>query len=360
MIWIEKKYINIAGAALRNFVWRSGDVAQFSCPYCGDSETDEKKSRGYLYLVQSEKYYGYVFHCHNCSAHRMFPKFLREQSEPLYNEYRLEKFKESNVKTVDPVIVNQNKLAHASLAKKRAQESVVNVKSIDNLEVLTNLDMFHPVVQYVRSRGIPKDSWSKLFYTTNYRDTVLSVVDDEEKKKQYSNIPPDERLVLPLRTRERKTFGFIGRRISEGGMRYLTLKIDDNHPKIYGLEYHKKSQETFVLEGALDSLFLPNALALCGGYMNPTELCEFVERENTYIVLDNEPRNKDTINRMLSFVDSGFRVMIWNKINEKTKDINGMFDTGVFTSQEHAVSHIRENSFSGLAANIEIVNWKRV
>ena len=71
-------------------------------------------------------------------------------------------------------------------------------------------------------------------------------------------------------------------------------------------------------------------------------------------VFDNEPRNREIVNRISKTIDRGDKVVIWPKFVEE-KDINDMVQRG------HNVSHVLEsNTYSGLEAKVKFNIWKKV
>lgn len=91
MYWLEQKYIGLVSNRLRNYKRKSGDLYNFSCPFCGDSESDKRKARGYLYAKKGST----RFHCHNCGVTHNFPNFLKNLDFHSYSEYQLEKLKDT-------------------------------------------------------------------------------------------------------------------------------------------------------------------------------------------------------------------------------------------------------------------------
>src|SRR6185436_17404833 len=92
--YLDKKYLNIISPKLERFKWKSGNLANCRCPFCGDSKKNKVKSRGYFY----EKNGIYVFHCHNCSASMAIGKFIKVIDPSTHREYILEKFKGGEIK----------------------------------------------------------------------------------------------------------------------------------------------------------------------------------------------------------------------------------------------------------------------
>ena len=78
----------------------------------------------------------------------------------------------------------------------------------------------------------------------------------------------------------------------------------------------------YVTEGPFDSTFLSNAIAMCGSDVDLSTLdYQFI------YVYDNEPRNKQIVDRISKQIDNGERIVIWPS-NIKEKDINDMILCG--------------------------------
>ena len=87
--YVDLKYINILSARLEQFKQKGKNLFNFRCPYCGDSQKDKTKARGYLYAVKNDMFYK----CHNCGIGTNMPNFIKDRDQKLYSEYCFEKFK---------------------------------------------------------------------------------------------------------------------------------------------------------------------------------------------------------------------------------------------------------------------------
>ena len=71
-------------------------------------------------------------------------------------------------------------------------------------------------------------------------------------------------------------------------------------------------------------------------------------------VYDNEPRNREIVNRIESTIARGDKVVIWpSGIDDK--DINDMFNSGLDPQ-----SMIESNVYQGLEAKLKLNNWKKI
>lgn len=340
--WLQRKYIGFAGLSLRNFKWKNGamDIAQFSCPYCGDSDSSKTKARGFM--IKKAK--GYYFFCHNCGQSAKFEKFMTDWFPHFASEYRLENLRERNG-SGPPV--------------EEAKKEVEEVQK-------THLDMFYvPVegtrtsIDYLASRRIPKKAWSKLGHTENFFKFCEDVLDPKLFKSRYTSVPPDARLIIPFYKRNGDLFAFQGRAYDpKCKLRYVTVKIDEDYPKIFGLERLNPSNPTIVVEGPIDSLFLPNCCAMAGSDVSDAAKQNFFVASHTYMVYDNEPRNPDVVKKMEKAAKDGYLVHIWKTMPEELKDVNAMVMNGIPTAD--IIRSITGNSYSGLRALAEVKNWSKI
>ena len=80
--YVDLKYINILSARLEQFKQKGKNLFNFRCPYCGDSQKDKTKARGYLYAVKNDMFYK----CHNCGIGTNMPNFIKDRDQKLYSE----------------------------------------------------------------------------------------------------------------------------------------------------------------------------------------------------------------------------------------------------------------------------------
>ena len=126
--------------------------------------------------------------------------------------------------------------------------------------------------------------------------------------------------------------------------------INDDAPKIYGLDTIRKSSPVFVTEGPFDSTLIRNSIAMCGadGDVRKWGISDPVW------VYDNEPRSKEITTRISNTINRGDKVVIWPN-NLKEKDINDMVLAG------HSVQELLEsNIYNGQKAKLQFNTWKRI
>ena len=331
MSYIDAKYVSLASSGLDRFSQKKKDLYNFRCPYCGDSQKKKNKARGYIFRVKND----YVYKCHNCGVGRTFTNFLKDQNKILYDQYIMERYSAGltgkNTQTLDPVF--------------DFKEPVFKKKNITiDLPKISDLNKSHPARLYLENRRI-KDL-DRFYYAERFKEWTNSL------KKTFDDMRGDNpRIIIPMYTVDNELFGFQGRSLSPNtNMRYITVMLDDNHPKLYGLERIDRSQSVYIVEGPFDSTFIRNSIAMCGSDIHLGS----IGISSPVWVYDNEPRNTEIVKRIQSTVSTQQDVVIWpSDIHQK--DINDMVLAG------HDVQSIVEsNTFSGLEANLKLNTWKKI
>jgi hypothetical protein len=299
------------------------------------------KARGWIL----EKDNSAIFYCHNCGASMSMGNLLRAVQPGLYDEYivdrKLDKdmFKREEKKEDSPL----DKLLKKQPKFTKDNSPLLKIKKV------SSLNSAHPVKKYVDERKIPTAKHYKLYYAPKFNTWVNTLIPDKLPKER-----DEPRLVLPFIDESGNLFGFTGRAFDKKSLRYITIMLDETKPKIFGLDSVDFSKTYYVVEGPIDSLFLSNAIAMAGADGNMKGLQNI---DNSVMVFDNEPRNKDVVARMEKALVSGSKVCIWPS-HLTSKDINDMILTGLNATQVQMI--IDENTYSGLEGRLALTVWKRV
>jgi len=319
----DSKYIGLVSSRLEKFKKVKDNLYNFRCPICGDSQRNKNKTRGYIYRVKNNT----NFKCHNCGASMSFNNFIKTVDPTLHKQYTLEKFKEGH--TGRNFVVEAPKL---EFTKPKFKKSIGLPKASSNPRAK----------EYLTNRKIDPD---KFYYADKFMEWTNS------QKSTFSNIAKDEpRIVIPMYDESKNLIGFQGRALNSSPTKYITVMIDEDAPKIYGLNSIDKKLPVYVVEGPFDSTFVSNSVALCGS--DGDVRC--LEGSSIVFVYDNEPRNREIVNRIGKCIDGGQTVVIWpNGIDQK--DINDMVLAG-----HEVMSVLKLNTYSGLEAKIKFNNWKKI
>ena len=323
-------YANLVSSRLEKFKQVRNGVYTFRCPYCGDSEKHKNKTRGYFFTKKS----GLVFKCHNCGVGRSFGNFLKDHAADLHDEYVLERYKQGLTGKGRNVADPDFKF-----------EKPKFVKSQTDLPSVASLNNSHPAKGYLLGRGIPEKYFSELYYAENFCQWT------NKQKPTFRDVKKDHpRIIIPFIDTDGNWFGYQGRSLDfNDKMRYITIMLDEDHPKIYGLNRIKPQSTVYIVEGPFDSLFVENGIAMCGADVDISNY----NWSHVY-VFDNEPRNKQICDRISSAIDRGDPVVIW-PTNLTEKDLNDMVLAG------HDIRLLVEsNTYQGLEAKVKFTEWKRV
>lgn len=335
---IEHKYVNLVSANLRNFKKLSGELYNFSCPICGDSLTNKRKARGYIY----KKDLLFLFHCHNCSVTLTFKNFLKEVDANLFKEYVFEKLK--NTDTPEGVKV---------FAQKMKAPKFLDFEPLKKLTKISKLKGQDPVRRYVLERKIPNSYHFKLFSCPNFKKFTNDIVNGKFSNKDMEY--DETRLLIPFINSRNEIHAYQGRAIGNSKVKYITIVIDENEPRVYGLDTVNFNKEVFVFEGPIDSMFIPNSIATAGGDITST-INKF-DKSNMIIVYDNEPRSIDTKKKIDKAINLGYNVCLWPE-NIKEKDVNNMVLAGM--KPEIIEQCIRQNTYKDLAAKLALSKWSKL
>ena len=329
MSYLDTKYINLASASLQKYKKVKNGLWTFRCPYCGDSKKNKNKTRGYIFQVKGD----HVFKCHNCGITRSFSNFLKDHAPHVYDEYVMERYKEGTIgKNVPKPDLTQ------FISKPKFDKRTVD------LENLSSLNNFHVAKKYILDRGIPENKLDRLFYCPNFKEWTNT------QKHTFSDTSNDEeRIIIPLNSSDGNLIGFQGRSLSpKAKMRYITVMLDEDAPKLYGLDHINKNETIYIVEGPLDSFFLENSVAMCG---SDVDIRSFGWSDYIW-VYDNEPRSRQITDKISRSIDAGDAVVIWPR-SIKDKDLNDMHNSGI-----NVKNVIQSNVYQGLKAKLQLSNWK--
>ena len=341
--YIDTKYINLISPRLQRFGWKKQSLAACRCPVCGDSQKSKSKTRFYFY----EKKGGFFVRCHNCDYGTTLGKFIEYIDPFVYKQYMLEKYRDGLEGRHDGKADAEKQFKF----EKPVFETKRRELLLESLEPLSELPEDHKAVEFVRRRRIPVEKWDRLYFTEDFGWWAKQIDPEVEA-------PPDERLVIPI-MRGNRLVAAQGRSLSSSAtgrnIRYITVKRDKDLQSIwFGLEKVNKDKPVIVVEGPLDSLFLPNCVAMLGA-KHITELPSELEGCEITFALDNEPRNKEVVGIYQKLVEDGFRVCFWPE-NIRVKDINDMVLVGHDPKEIERTIH--ENAANGLLARLKLSTWR--
>jgi hypothetical protein len=271
------------------------------------------------------------------------------QDPVLYNEFKLEVFKENGEK--QPPKRTRSKPVAAPAPKKKKPPSAFRL-----MQSVLKLPDDHEAVKYLRDeRKIPSSMWKYFFYVEKYYSWIHKVKpsEDRERAKYLQEKREHSRLIIPYFDKDYNIFRITARSFSEeNSPKYLFTVIDDEKPSLYNYDFIDRDKRVYVVEGQIDSLFLPNCIAVGNANYGVPELRQLHDK---VIVPDNQPRNPEVVKNIKAAVDMGYPICIWDKVYGK--DLNDMFKSGY--SLEEIKQIIDRNTYQGAAAQLKFSQWKR-
>ena len=322
MDFVDVKYINLISARFQKFKKVKNNLYNFRCPICGDSQKNKNKARGYLYQVKNNT----NFKCHNCGVNISFNNFLKQIDSVIYKQYTFEKFKDGktgrNFTVEEPVFNFEAPKFKPKLDLPKASE---------------NAD----ATEYLVERKLNPHNY---YYAEKFKSWTNSL------KEVFDDTTKDEpRIIIPL-FYQNTLVGFQGRALGPSKIKYITVMLNDDAPKIYGLDEIEKNKTVYITEGPFDSTFICNAIAMCGA---DADISNWGINDPVWIY-DNEPRNREILSRISRVIEMGQKVVIWPS-TIKEKDINDMVLSGLDVQ-----SVIESNTYSGLEAKLKFTTWKKI
>ena len=332
----DTKYLSLLSPRLDRFKKVRDYLWNFRCPQCGDSQKSKSKARGYVYRKKTDLF----FKCHNCGVGQSVGNLIKDLDPFLHKQYIMERYRAGETgkrKSKTPEFKFETPTF-------KPKETNIDLPSIESLP------KEHYVRVYCEGRVIPQQFMDKIFYAEDFKNWALSVC-----QVDYSTLMSGEpRLVIPFFDKDNQLIGAQGRALQESKIRYVTVKVHEDAPKVFGLERWNSDQHTYLVEGPIDSLFLPNCLAMAGADMSDLSI---LNKDKTTLIFDNEPRNFQIVRSMIKSLQDGWDVVIWpNSIT--CKDINDMVLASI--KDVRLVEIINRNTYSGQRGEWEVHSWKKV
>ena len=334
-LYTAQKYVGLISPRLELFKQVRQNLWNSRCPICGDSQKNRSKKRLYIYAKKQDLF----VKCHNCGFGSNLGNFIKQLDPHLHSQYIVERYKAGETgqrKSKEPEF-------HFEKPKFKPQPTKINLPPIGKL------DKEHFARKYFESRKIPESFKDKVYFAEDFKEWAQSV-----SKIDYSNLGKEEpRMVIPFFDMEGKLIAAQGRALGKNELRYITVKVEEDSLKIYGLDRWNPEDHTYIVEGPIDSMFLPNCLAVAGGDL----LTYNGDKEKTTLIFDNEPRNIHTIKKIMDSISKGWSVVIWSK-ERKFKDINDLIISGLSTDE--ILDMINTRTMKGLEADWAAREWRNV
>ncbi len=334
-LYTDQKYVGLISPRLDLFKQVRPNLWNSRCPICGDSHKNKSKKRMYIYAKKQDLF----VKCHNCGYGASLGNFIKQLDPHLHGQYVMERYGQGQTgrgKTKEPEF-------HFEKPKFKPRPQKIELPSIGEL------DEEHFARKYFESRKLPESFKDKVYFSEDFKKWAEDISNID-----YSNLGKEEpRMVIPFFDTEGKLIAAQGRALGRNELRYITIKVDEDSPKIYGLDRWNPETTTYIVEGPIDSMFLPNCLAVAGGDLQSIK----IDKKQCVLIFDNEPRNEHTVKKLMKSIDDGWAVVIWSK-GKKFKDINDLIMSGLSTDE--ILEMINKTTMKGLEADWAAREWRNV
>lgn len=342
-LFIDHQFVSQVGPRLDRFKRKNLKTYNFRCPFCNDSEKSKIKARGYFYVRGNDIFYK----CHNCFKSWTLGHFLKEFDPQLYERYVFDRYTKGENGHSNYVKPTFSEFVFKPDFSDSTGSSPTNDGNIlHDLSTIDALPDYHRAKKYLISRQIPKEFLDQFFWCDDFKRLAEKV--DPELHSLREN---EERIIIPFFDAEKNLIAIQGRILGDVGLRYITIKVNKNAPKLFGMDKVDLSRRVYIFEGPIDSLFIPNSIATAGA-----SLAELSIIPNRVFVYDNERRKTEIVEAMVKKANDNEEVVVWpDTIPEK--DINAMILAGKTPTE--LISILEDYTFKGLQARVKITEWRR-
>jgi transcription elongation factor Elf1 len=334
MSFIEEEYLRRVSYRLPLFKSPSPHKFTFRCPICGDSQKKKNKVRGF-----AKDYNGrLICSCLNCNhTFKSFPKFLEQIDPELYKQFIVEAFKKKMEKEVRSI--EDDYFAFST------KKYIPNIFS--PLEEVKDLPDENLAKKYVTDRKLPIDS-REIYYVDKFVEWTKGHSDKFDAWRGEDH----PRIIIPFKARDGHYIGYTARSINGEEPKYIRIFIDaEEKERFYGIDLLDETKQVYVLEGEIDSMFIPNAIAVSNGkldtYYNPSAI----------YIPDADKRNPHIVKGIQKLIDRGLKVCLFPD-DAPGKDINMIIESGY--SFESLMKMIHNSVYQGLTAKLKFNSWSKV
>ena len=219
---------------LQRFSKKGDYLWNFRCPFCGDSKKNKSKARGYVYRTKNDLFYK----CHNCSKGTNLANLILEVDESLYKEYLVERYKEGSTELMEEVEMLKTQSSIYPIQSSFRKTSYQNINHSENLDKTTRS------VKSIGNRLIPQSRYCDIYLVDKFFAWTNELVPN--KFKDLTNDHP--RMVIPFRDVNGKVFAYQGRAFGNEQPKYITIVLDKNNQKIFGLDRVDDSRNIIIVE----------------------------------------------------------------------------------------------------------------
>jgi len=306
---------------------KSQNLYNFECPICNEGKSSGIKRRGF-YLLDTG-----VFSCHNCQRSWGAVKWVQTVTNYTYHEI----IKLSNEYEYIP---HEND--EMSFSKKKTTHTL----PFDSINLSDELQLnYHKDEKYLKL--------SLDYIHTRRLDTAIN------KPKTYyisfKDFTHKNRLIIPFYDVNNKVIFYQTRTLdkSDDGQKYLSKTGADF--SLFGInKIIDGYKNIFMFEGPIDSMFVPNGVAMGGLSLKDNQLNQlrhFPFHDKIW-VLDNQFDNCEVVARYNKLIESDEKIFFMPEKLSKFKDLNELCCNAKIDTI--SPKFIENNTFRGIRAKLEL------
>ena len=290
----------------KSFIKETNYSYQIACPYCGDSEQNDRKKRGHLYKDSSS------FHCYNCSMHKSIFNFLKDFG-------KLTSFTYEELDLIDEEI-RKNAQEYSKIRENVKLDVLFDTKLLNDIAITRSTFKEHFGLVDV------KGTFAEKYLKARCQFDLSHFLFNKEKNSIY----------ILNRTGTGKIVGCQIRVLSSNATnKYYTYSLSELYKEmninitedikrldvislifnVFNVDFRKTIK---VLEGPFDAFLLDNAIARLGtGKKLPFTF------SNLVFINDYDKAGFDSSN---DYINDGYRVFLWERFFDDHKELNFNFD----------------------------------
>ena len=276
----------------------------FRCPICGDSESNKNKKRGYVYTKN------WRYECYNGCGGMQFLDYLKVWHPEHYKKVIFHAYDNSNRKI-------ERKDTKTKAEKTYNANNLYKFKHGELVQLTDDHPLANKALEYCISRKIRPAVYKKWFVCLKDdkfldRDVNGNLVYNDKgfpTGNEYG-----DRIIIPYYKYGGKWIQFDARALDPNAyLRYRNLEGAER--EMYNIDFINFDEPFFLLEGAIDSTFIRNAVSFGGAKHLKSFLDKHPEilkhASNGTIIWDNDDTGRDETPKTVKL---GFNWFEWTGI----------------------------------------------